>query len=229
MKILLVEDEKNLSAAIEKALKLNMHEVDCAYDGIEALNSLKFFKYDIIVMDVMMPKLDGIGALKKMRANGDQTPVILLTAKSEIEDKMAGFNAGADDYITKPFYIKELLARINAVTRRKGDIVDLNKFGNILFNSNTCVLKNDDNQKEVHLTRKEYLLITYLLKHQGKLITSEAIFSNVWPNDTEAYITVVWVFISNIRKKLKELDANIEIKASRGIGYTLVLKDVQES
>ena len=224
MKLLLVEDERDLSRAIKEILVYSKYEVDTAFDGLEALDYVAQYSYDLIIMDVMMPKMNGIEALKRIRSQNIDTPVIMLTAKSELDDKVEGLDSGADDYLTKPFQVKELLARIRALTRRKAEIVNVTNLGNVTFNSDKSTMSNGD--KVVNLTKKEFSLMEYFLRNKNKYITSEKIFDDVWSSDTDAYITVVWVFISTLRRKLASIDANIVIDAKRGNGYTLKEKDV---
>ena len=224
MKLLLVEDERDLSKAIKEILVYSNYEVDTAFDGLEALDYVDQYTYDLIIMDVMMPRMNGIQSLKKIREKHIDTPVIMLTAKSELDDKVEGLDSGADDYLTKPFQVKELLARIRALTRRKSEIVNVSSFGNVSFNSDNSTMSNGD--KVVNLTKKEFSLMEYFLRNKGKYITSEKIFDDVWSSDTDAYITVVWVFISTLRRKLSSINANIIIDAKRGNGYTLKEKDV---
>lgn len=224
MKLLLVEDERDLSRAIKEILVYSKYEVDTAFDGLEALDYVAQYSYDLIIMDVMMPKMNGIEALKRIRSQNIDTPVIMLTAKSELDDKVEGLDSGADDYLTKPFQVKELLARIRALTRRKAEIVNVTNLGNVTFNSDKSTMSNGD--KVVNLTKKEFSLMEYFLRNKNKYITSEKIFDDVWSSDTDAYITVVWVFISTLRRKLASIDANIIIDAKRGNGYTLKEKDV---
>jgi len=223
MKILLVEDERDLSDTIKKVLELNHYDVDQAFDGEEALDYISYTEYDGIIMDVMMPIMDGYTCVKKIRERGIQTPIIMLTAKAEIDDKVFGLDVGADDYLTKPFVIKELLARVRALTRRKGDIATDYTIGNVKLNPNTFELSTD--KATARLTSKEYKLMEYLMRNQGVVLSTEKIMEKVWEYDTEAEINVVWVFISAIRKKLESIGANCQIKAMRGIGYRLEVND----
>ena len=216
--------QPNLSKAIKEILVYSKYEVDTAYDGLDALDYVDQYSYDLIIMDVMMPKMNGIEALKRIRAKKIDTPIIMLTAKSELDDKVEGLDSGADDYLTKPFQVKELLARIRALTRRKAEIINVTSLGNVVFNSDNSTMSNGD--KVVNLTKKEFSLMEYFLRNKNKYVTSEKIFDDVWSSDTDAYITVVWVFISTLRRKLASIDANIIIDAKRGNGYTLKEKDV---
>ena len=219
MKLLLVEDEKDLSRALTKILTINNYEINQAFDGIEALDYIANYNYDLIVMDIMMPKLDGVSVVKRLREKGNNVPVILLTAKSEIEDKVLGLDSGADDYLTKPFMVKELLARIRALTRRKGEMIKPNTIGNITLNPNTYEISANST---IRLTNKEYRLIDYLIRNNTALLSTENILNNVWEYDSDSEINTVWVYISSLRKKLDQIGANYTIKAVRGLGYKLI-------
>ena len=222
MKLLLAEDEKDLSNTIKKVLELNKFDVDQAFDGEEALEYAEYGEYDGIILDVMMPKMDGYSVVKKLREKNNHTPVLILTAKSEIDDKVFGLDSGADDYLTKPFVVKELLARIRALTRRKGDIATNYVIGNTTLNPNTFELSTQSGV--IRLTGKEYKLMEHLMRNQGVVLSTEKIMESVWEFDTEAEINVVWVFISALRKKLEAIQSNCQIKAMRGIGYRLEVK-----
>ncbi len=222
MKLLLAEDERDLSDTIKKVLEMNKFDVDQAFDGQEALEYAEYSEYDGIILDVMMPKLDGFSVVKKLREKGNNTPVLILTAKAEIDDKVFGLDAGADDYLTKPFVIKELLARVRALTRRKADIATNYVIGNTTLNPNTFELSSASGS--VRLTGKEYKLMEHLMRNQGVVLSTEKIMESVWEFDTEAEINVVWVFISALRKKLESIGSNCNIKAMRGIGYRLEVK-----
>ena len=218
MKILLVEDEKELSSALRRVLQYNKYEVDVAYDGIEALELISYNPYDCIILDVMMPRLDGISTVKKIRESGNNIPVLMLTAKAEIDDRVLGLDSVADDYLTKPFAIKELMARIRSITRRKGEVLEIYKFGNTKLDPETFELCAD---KKVRLTSKEYRLMECLIRNKNILLSTEKILENVWEFDTEVELNVVWVFISSLRKKLEQINSNCTIKSVRGVGYML--------
>lgn len=218
MKLLLVEDEKDLSKVIKKILELNNYVVDVAYDGEEALYFANNSYYDGIIMDIMMPKLDGISVVKEIRASGNGVPILILTAKSEIDDRVLGLDSGADDYLSKPFATKELLARIRALTRRKGENNVTYTFGNVTLNPKQYEMCA---QTSVRLTNKEYRLMEYLIKNHDVLLSTERILASVWEFDTDVELNVVWVFISTLRKKLQQINANIEIASARGVGYRL--------
>ncbi len=218
MRLLLVEDDRDLSSAVKKLLEINKYEVDTAFDGLEALSYLEYGEYDGVILDVMMPKLDGIGVVKRMRANENNTPVLMLTAKAEIDDRVLGLDSGADDYLTKPFAAKELLARIRSITRRKGEVLEAYKFSNISLDPETFEIKA---KESVRLTSKEYRLMEYLIRNKNVILSTERILDSVWEYDTEVELNVVWVFISSLRKKLEQIGANCTIRSLRGVGYRL--------
>lgn len=221
MRILLAEDEVSLSKALKVILERNNYSVDQVYDGEEALSFLSADNYDCLILDLMMPKVDGITVLKTMRKEGNMLPVIILTAKSEVDDKVLGLDSGANDYLTKPFNSRELLARIRAITRSKenneGD--SILKMGNSILMRDTFILKTDSG--ETRLQSKEFQILELLMQNKNKLISTERLMEKIWGFDSEAEINVVWVYISNLRKKLASLDSNVEIKATRNAGYTL--------
>lgn len=218
MRILIVEDDKDLSSAIARVLKIEKIEVDQAYDGEEGLDYIHQCDYDLIIMDVMMPKLDGLSVVKQMREEKNTTPVLILTARSMVDDKVMGLDSGADDYLTKPFAIKELLARIRALTRRNSNILSSLSYKDIILDPNTYELKS---KSSVRLTNKEYKLMEYLIKNQGIFVSTEKIMASVWEYDSDVDVSVIWVFISSLRKHLEKVGSNVTIKASRGIGYRL--------
>ncbi len=220
MRLLLAEDEKELSKALCAVLKHNNYSVDPVFDGQDALDYGLCENYDCIILDIMMPKLDGLTVLKRLREQGVSTPVIILTAKAEIEDRIAGLDTGADDYLTKPFAMGELLARLRALTRRKSEFSpNLLSFGNLSLNRESFELSVGENS--IRLGNKEFQMIEMLLSNPGRLISTEQFMEHIWGYETEAEINVVWVYISYLRKKLSSLGANLEIKAVRGLGYTL--------
>lgn len=220
MRLLLAEDEKDLSKALCAVLKHNNYSVDAVYDGQDALDYGLCGNYDGIILDIMMPKMNGIDVLRELRKNDIDTPILILTAKAEIDDKIIGLDAGADDYLTKPFAMGELLARIRAITRRKAEFSpNLLSFGNLSLNRESFELSVGENS--IRLGNKEFQMIEMLLNNPGRLISTEQFMERIWGYETEAEINVVWVYISYLRKKLTSLGANLEIKAVRGVGYTL--------
>ena len=220
MRLLLAEDEKELSKALCAILKHNNYSVDPVFNGQDALDYGLCENYDGIILDIMMPKMNGLDVLKELRAKGVSTPVLMLTAKAEVDDRILGLDLGADDYLTKPFSMGELLARIRAVTRRKSEFSpNVLSSGNVSLNRETFELTADGNS--VRLGNKEFQMMEMLMSNPGRLISTEQFMERIWGYETEAEINVVWVYISYLRKKLSNLNANVEIKAVRGVGYTL--------
>ncbi len=220
MKILYAEDETALSDAVTEILKHKNYVVDAVYDGQEAMDYIMSEKYDGIILDVMMPKMSGIEVLKTIRSMGIGTPVLLLTAKGEVSDKVEGLNAGADDYLAKPFAMPELIARVGALTRRTGEIIPDNiTVGNVTLNRTLYELSTPSG--EVRLSKKEYLMMEMLMKSKERPISTDTFMTRIWGYDSEAEVNVVWVYISYLRKKLQSLDADIQISALRGRGYIL--------
>lgn len=220
MRLLLAEDEKSLSRALVKILEHSNYSVDAVYDGEEALDYLEAGNYDGLILDVMMPKMDGFTVLKKLRAAGNQIPVIILTARSEIDDKVEGLDLGANDYLTKPFEPKELLARIRAMTRVTMDSGDSTlRCGNISLDRSSFELSSPGGSYK--LANKEYQVMELLMANPQNIIPTERIFEKIWGYDSEAEIGIVWVYISYLRKKLTALGADIRIKATRNTGYSL--------
>ena len=222
MKLLYAEDERSLSEAVVDVLEYHKYKVDPVYDGQDALDYARNDRYDGIILDVMMPKRSGLEVLKALRAAGDKTPILLLTAKAEVEDRIEGLDLGADDYLAKPFAMGELLARIRAMLRRREDFTpDLLTLGNISLDRRSYTLSAGENR--VLLPKLEFRLMELFLLNRGVWLSTEDILVKVWGYDTEAEIGIVWVYISYLRKKLASLGANVAIKAKRSIGYTLEL------
>lgn len=220
MRLLLAEDEKEMSAAVETILKHNNYSVDCVYNGADALDYLETGLYDGAILDIMMPKMDGITVLKKVRAENIDVPVLLLTAKSEIDDKVGGLDAGADDYLTKPFAMKELLARVRSITRRRGEVTDSTlKCGDLSLDTLSYILSCGE--KSVRLQNKEFQMLEMFMKSSGQIFSADQFMDKIWGYDSDTELNVVWVYISYIRKKLTEIGSAVKIKAVRGVGYTL--------
>lgn len=222
MKILLVEDNTQLNKALSTLLKRNSYLVDSAYDGEEALLFLKDYQYDVVVLDIMLPKIDGLEVLRRARQNKIQTPILLLTAKSTIEDKITGLDLGADDYLPKPFVTEELLARIRALGRRKDISYQEQQaitFGDLVIEEATFTIKCGD--KSAILSNKEMQILLLLASREGKVVSLDFIAKSAW--DIEAYSTSenVWVFISYLRKKLESVGSKVKIKSIRYQGYYL--------
>ena len=220
MRLLLAEDEKELSKALCAILKHNNYSVDAVFNGQDALDYGLCENYDGIILDIMMPKMNGLDVLKELRSKGVSTPVLMLTAKAEVDDRILGLDLGADDYLTKPFSMGELLARLRAITRRKSEFSpNLLTSGNLSLNRETFELSVGDNS--LRLGNKEFQMMEMLMSNPGRLISTEQFMERIWGYETDAEINVVWVYISYLRKKLSNLSANLEIKAVRGVGYTL--------
>ena len=227
MRILIVEDEKALSRVLVKIFEKNYYSVDAVYNGQEALDYIATGNYDIVLMDVMMPVMDGITALKKIRADGNQIPVLLLTAKSEADDKVMGLDSGANYYITKPFDTKELLAAVRAITRKEEQTDNRLHFGNITLDTSTYELASDTDS--VKLTNKEFQMMEIFMSNPKILVSANTLMERIWGYDSDSEINVVWAYISYLRKKLKNLNANFTIKSSRNSGYSLELTDDKEA
>lgn len=276
MRLLLAEDEEDLSRALVAVLKHNNYSVDAVYDGAEALDYIENSdNYDGVILDIMMPKMDGITVLKTIRSHGNSVPVLMLTAKAEIDDRVEGLDSGADDYLTKPFSMKELLARIRAMTRRKADTTDsVLTFGDITLDRSTYMLtgpasiknagsiennvlytdaNNEDNGNltgkikgdntsdgqvsgnqnagnpsigtqnvGIRLANKEYQMLEMLMTNPGQIISVDQFMDRIWGYDSEAEQNVVWVYISYLRKKLASVGSTAQIKATRGVGYSII-------
>jgi DNA-binding response OmpR family regulator len=220
MRILLAEDERALSYALVTILKHNNYSVDAVYNGQDAVDYLTTGLYDGAILDIMMPKKDGLTALKEVRAAGCNLPIMILTARSEIEDKVEGLDGGADDYLTKPFEAKELLARLRALLRRGGSSPDnLLSFGNLTLDRSTFLLAVGDNS--VKLGHKEFQMMEMLMIKPGNVISAERFMEKIWGYDSSAEISVIWVYLSYLRKKLLALGADVQISVNRNVGYSL--------
>ena len=223
MRLLLAEDEKELAKALTVILKHNNYSVDTVHDGEDALCYLQNGDYDGAILDIMMPKLDGLSVLRRIREEGNCIPVLILTAKSEIDDRVEGLDAGADDYLTKPFAINELLARIRAMLRRRTENVDtVLSFGDITLEPSSSMLSCGE--ERVRLTNKEFQMLDMLMRNPSHLIPTERFMEKIWGFDSESEINVVWVYISYLRKKLTGIGANVSIRAHRNSGYSLEIE-----
>jgi len=220
MKLLLVEDEIRLSQALCEILTKNKYIVDPVYDGKSAVSYIESGVYDAVILDVMLPKMNGIEVLKTIRGEHNSVPVLLLTAKDEIQDKVTGLDCGADDYVTKPFSTEELLARIRSLLRRKGEVIDsILSHGDLSLHLKSAELSSGINT--VKLALKEFLIMEMLLQNPRQIITKERIIDKIWGGDSEAEYNNVEVYISFLRKKIQFLGAETETRTSRGIGYSL--------
>ncbi len=220
MRVLIAEDEVSTAKALKVLLEKSKFAVDIVHNGTDAWSYVSSGSYEVVVLDIMMPGMSGLEVLTKMRRAGNKTPVLMLTAKAEIEDRVAGLDAGADDYLPKPFATSELIARVRALGRRSEAYSDtLQKLGNLTLDGNRYEMKVGD--KSVNLTNKEYQLMELFISHPGFVFSTEHLMDKIWGLDSESEIDVVWTHIGFVRKKLRSLDADVEIKTIRGAGYSL--------
>lgn len=220
MRLLLAEDEKELSNALVAILKHNHYSVDAVYNGEDALEYGLTKVYDAIILDIMMPKKDGLQVLSELRQHNVTVPVVMLTAKAEVDDRIMGLDTGADDYLTKPFAMGELLARIRAMTRRKEEFTPNElQCGNIRLDKGN--LEISGNGLSYRLNNKEFQMLEMLIINKNRLITAKQFMERIWGNEAETEINIVWVYITYLRKKLSALNANLEIKEIRDTGYLL--------
>ena len=220
MRLLLAEDEEAMSEAVVDILEYHRYQVDAVYDGAEALDYIHAGEYDGIILDIMMPKRSGLEVLRQIRSEGCRTPVLLLTAKSEIEDRIEGLDLGADDYLAKPFHMGELLARIRAMLRRREEYTpDIRSFGDVTLNPQPSELSC--NGRSVELSRLECRMMDTLMLNHGIYLSSEDLLEKVWGYESDADIGSVWVYISYLRKQLSKVGSKVVVKAKRGTGYML--------
>ena len=223
MRILVAEDEIDLAEALKMMLEMQKYSVEMVHDGEDALFYAESTPYDLILLDIMMPKKSGIEVVRELRSNGIHTPVLMLTAKSQLEDKVTGLEEGADDYLTKPFEGAELLARVKSLLRRPNVFVaSVKTLGNVELNRDTFTMMTSKGQ--VLLNNKEFQLMEYFMMNSNQVLSTDLIMEKVWGLDSEAEINVVWVNISSLRKKLATIEADVTIKSARGLGYQLVVE-----
>ena len=220
MRILIAEDEVTIARALKVMLEKNKYAVDVVHNGNDALDYIQAAAYDALVLDIMMPEKDGIEVLKAVRAAGNTTPTLFLTAKAEVADRVAGLDAGADDYLPKPFAASEFLARVRALTRRSSSYASSTLcFGNTTLDRGQYLLKTS--LGEVRLNNKEYQLMELFFRHPRQVFSSEHLMEKVWGLDSEADMDVVWTYIGFLRRKLRQIGAGLEIRTIRGAGYAL--------
>ena len=219
MRILLAEDEVALARAVVKIFEKNNYSIDAVHDGEDALAYLEAGNYDAAILDIMMPKMDGITVLRKLRAAGSKLPVLMLTAKAEIDDKVLGLDSGANYYLTKPFDSKELLAAVRAITRSGAEVDTKLSYGNITLDRSSFELASPSGS--VRLANKEFQMLEMMMTSPKNIISVDSFMDRIWGYDTDTESNVVWVYISYLRKKLTALNANVRIKASRNAGYSL--------
>ena len=223
MRILVVEDEFSLADIIQSKLKKEKYSIDISLNGEDGLDKALSDIYDLIVLDIMLPKINGIEILKEIKENHIKAKVIMLTAKSSLDDKLIGFEYGANDYITKPFHIEELIARVNAQLRNndKNGLKDILKFGDLELNIRTSTLLCLKNKEEINVSCRELMLLEYFMSNPNQIISKDQIYNKVWGVDSDFESNNLEAYLSFVRKKLKLIDANVTIKAVRGLGYKL--------
>lgn len=220
MKLLYAEDEISMSEAVVDILEFHKYSVDAVYDGLDALEYAKTGHYDGIILDIMMPKMSGLDVLCELRKLGIKTPILLLSAKADVSDRIEGLNMGADDYLPKPFAMGELIARVRAMLRRREEFVpDILSLGNVSLNMQSHTMSVNNNS--ILLPKLEYQIMELLMINKGIYISSEDILTKIWGYDTDAQIGIVWVYISYLRKRLSSMNSNVQIIAKRNTGYSL--------
>ena len=227
MKLLLVEDEKRMGQALCELLKQEKYDVDWYTDGQEGADAFDGNVYDLVVLDVMLPHKNGFDIAREARKNGIKTPVLMLTARSDVDDKVNGLDCGADDYLTKPFVPKELLARLRALARRQYDVEDGKlTFGDIALETKTMTLVHSESGMSVRLSEKEFRALEVLISNQGQIMTREQLALKIWGYENEAEYNNVEVYLTFVRKKLAFIGSKTAIKAVRGVGYELRFDNV---
>lgn len=220
MRVLIAEDEVELAKGLKFLLEKNKFTVDTVYDGAEAMAYFQGMAYDVVVLDIMMPKINGLEVLRRIRETGSGVPILMLTAKAEIEDRVAGLEAGADDYLPKPFASREFIARVKALSRRNAGYADLClTVGKVRLDCNRYELSCG--AKTVRLNNKEFQLMELFMRNPRLVFSAAHLMDKIWGQDSEADMNVVWTYVGFIRKKLKQIDGDIEIKTVRGVGYSL--------
>lgn len=223
MRILVVEDEFSLADIIATKLRKEKYNVDISLEGEEGLDNALSGVYDLIILDIMLPKINGIEILKEIRNNNIDTKVIMLTAKSSLDDKLIGFENGANDYITKPFHMEELIARVNVQLRNNEKNInkDIFKFGDIELNVRTSTITCIKSNESINISYKEFMILEYLMNNSNQIISKEQIYDKIWGIDTDFESNNLEAYLSFVRKKLKIIDSDVTIKAIRGMGYKL--------
>lgn len=220
MRVLIAEDETTIARALKAMLEHSNYAVDVVHNGYDALDYIRSIHYDALILDIMMPGRDGIDVLKTVRAEGNATPALFLTAKAEIADRVAGLDAGADDYLPKPFAASEFLARVRALVRRSGAYApSALHLGNCTLDCGQYLIKTEFD--EARLNNKEYQLAELFFRHPRQIFSSEHLMEKIWGTDSETEIDVIWTYIGFLRKKLKQIGANVEIRTIRGAGYAM--------
>ena len=226
MRILLVEDERNLADVVATRLRKEKYSVDVCNNGEDGLDDALSNIYDLIILDIMLPKVNGIDILREIKKNNINSKVIMLTAKSELEDKLSGFGEGANDYVTKPFHIEELLARVNSWLRSGNPSMqkDYIEAGDLRLNKSNSNLICTTTNESIEIIYKEFLLLEYLMQNQNRILSKEQIYEKVWGMDSEAESNNLEAYVSFVRKKIKAIGSKVNIKTTRGLGYSLEVK-----
>ena len=225
MRILIVEDESSLADLLATRLKKEKYSVDISLDGEEGLYNALMDVYDLILLDIMLPGVNGIEILKEIKKNNIKAKVIMLTAKSELEDKLLGFNEGANDYISKPFHIDEVVARVNAQLRIDKTKNNNLEFGDLILDLKTSNIINKNNNEKINIINKEFQLLEYFMHNPNQVLSKEMIYDKVWGLENDSISNNLEVYLSFIRKKLKLINSNVQIKALRNLGYKMEYKD----
>ncbi len=225
MRILIVEDEYKLAEMVSDRLKLEKYTVDVSNDGEDGLFKALDGIYDLIILDIMLPKVNGIDILKEVRSNNIDSKVIILTAKGELDDKLLGFNSGANDYISKPFHIDELIARVNVQLRNNSKDKKEITYGDLILDIDKSIIINKDTKDSVSIINKEFQLLEYFMRNPEQVLSKEMIYDKVWGMDNESFSNNLEAYLSFIRKKLKVIDSKVNIKSLRNLGYKMVIKD----
>lgn len=225
MRILVVEDERALAELVEKRLTKEHYTVDVAYDGEDGLDKALSGIYDLVLLDIMLPKVDGMTILSEIRKAGLSVKVIMLTAKSALEDKLAGFSEGANDYVPKPFHIEELLARVQVQLRTEIGVDTSLSYGNVKLDEKIPAVVNTETEEEIKINNKEYLLLEYFMMNPNQVLPKDMIFDRVWGMENDSFSNNLEAYVSFVRKKLKAIEADVTIRSVRNMGYKLESTD----
>ena len=225
MRILIVEDEESLADLVANRLKKEKYVVDVSLDGEDGLYNALLDIYDLIILDIMLPHIDGIEILKKIKSNNIKAKVIMLTAKSELDDKLLGFSEGANDYIAKPFHIDEVVARVNAQLRIDKNKEKTKEFGDLILDIKTSEIINKSNNERISIINKEFQLLEYFMNNPNQVLSKEMIYDKVWGFENDSISNNLEAYLSFIRKKLKTINSDVQIKSLRNLGYKMEYKD----
>lgn len=225
MRILIVEDEQTLAELVANRLKKEKYTVDMSFDGEEGLYNALLGIYDLIILDIMLPKVNGIDILREIKNNNIGSKVIMLTAKSELEDKLLGFSEGANDYVSKPFHIDELVARVNAQLRKEKSAKSTLEFGDLILDLKTSTIINKETDDKINIINKEFQLLEYFMNNPNQILSKEMIYDKIWGLENDSISNNLEAFLSFVRKKIKLIESKVSIKAVRGLGYKMEYND----